>query len=318
MKAKYLLKGIIRNIPGYKYLRNVRPTTGGTCNARYCYSVWLRHLIYAYENGFTQIPKSIAEFGPGDSIGIGLSALISGAEEYFGLDAFEFSSPEVNVTIFDELIQLFKSKSPVPNEEEFPMLKPYLQNYNFPHHIFSDDHLNKMLDEKRLINIRQSIFPMKTSPLSEKKMITYLVPWENTSVIRPGSLDMIISQTVLQHVENLSFIYNKMNNWLRLGGLVSHQIDFRSLNYADTWYGHWEYSDIEWKIVRAKKHRFINREPHSTHINFLKKNSFTIICDSKVTADSALITNKLPKRFKDSPSEDFTISGAFIQAIKKQ
>ncbi len=67
MKAKHLLKGILRNIPGIKYIRNIPQTTGGTCDARYCYSVWLRHLIHANQKGYDKVPQTLAEFGPGDS-----------------------------------------------------------------------------------------------------------------------------------------------------------------------------------------------------------------------------------------------------------
>ena len=53
--------------------------TGGTDSARYCYTIWLRHLSILYKNGFTKIPDTIAELGPGDSIGTGLAGLLSGS-----------------------------------------------------------------------------------------------------------------------------------------------------------------------------------------------------------------------------------------------
>src|SRR5689334_17334685 len=53
--------------------------TKGTDQARYCYSVWLRHLSLAAANGLDTDPKSVAELGPGDSIGIGIAAVLTGA-----------------------------------------------------------------------------------------------------------------------------------------------------------------------------------------------------------------------------------------------
>ena len=52
--------------------------TGGTGSARYCYSIWLRHLLLAHAGGMRGLPSTLAELGPGDSVGVGLAALISG------------------------------------------------------------------------------------------------------------------------------------------------------------------------------------------------------------------------------------------------
>ena len=316
MKAKYLLKGIIRNIPGIKSIRNLPESTGGTCDARYCYSVWLRHLILAHENGFRSIPKALAEFGPGDSLGIGISALISGTEKYYALDVVKYSNVDVNIKIFDDLVNLFKEKTPVPDHKEFPQLKPFLKDYSFPKQIFPEDYLQKILNEDRLQKIRHSIKWMESSK-NEDNIISYLVPWNKTSLIKPMSLDMIISQAVMQHVDDLAFAYKSMGMWLKPNGLISHQIDFRSLNVSKTWYGHWEYSDLEWKIIRMGKVYLINREQHSTHIELLNNNSFKVICDIKIYSNPPKNKSKIARRFRDAPAEDFSISGAFIQAIKK-
>ena len=53
--------------------------TGGTVSARYCYGVWLRHMKMAREAGLDTNPRVVAELGPGDSLGIGLAALLAGA-----------------------------------------------------------------------------------------------------------------------------------------------------------------------------------------------------------------------------------------------
>lgn len=141
-------------------IKNLHQNSGGsTLNARYCYSVWLRHLIFAYDNdnGITAVPKRIAELGPGDSLGVGISALISGADEYFAYDVIKYQPTEVNLNIFNEPIELFKNRTDIPNETEFPKLKPYLKSYNFPTKIFSQSYLDKILEENRLAKIRRSI-----------------------------------------------------------------------------------------------------------------------------------------------------------------
>lgn len=68
-----LIKGLLTYVPGaYKIFSH--KNTGGSDSARYCYYVWLRHLVMLYENRLSTDPKIIAELGPGDSLGLGLCA----------------------------------------------------------------------------------------------------------------------------------------------------------------------------------------------------------------------------------------------------
>ncbi len=319
MKIKYLIKGIIKSIPGIEYIYKFHKETGGTNNARYCYSVWLRHLVSVHENGITTTPKRIAELGPGDSLGIGLSALLSGVENYLALDIIKFSDAERNLRIFDELVILFKNRAVIPLEKEFPNIRPALNNYNFPELILTDEHLKKTLDENRLARIRNSIKEIDNIESTvEGNMIQYMVPWNETSLIELESIDMIISQAVLQHIDRLENTYECMYKWLKKDGIMSHCIDLKSMGSSDKWDGHWSYTDTEWKIVRGRKNYLINREPYSKHIELLKKNNFIIICDKKTTTKSSFVNGeKLASKFKKMDPIDLAVSGTFIQAVKK-
>jgi hypothetical protein len=108
MEIMPVLKGIATSIPGVRNF--IMQRTGGTDSASYCYAVWLRYLLMAYENGLDSQPKIVAEIGPGDSLGIGLSALITGAEKYYAFDIIKYANYERNSTIFDELIEIFRKK----------------------------------------------------------------------------------------------------------------------------------------------------------------------------------------------------------------
>ena len=57
--------------------------------------------------------------------------------------------------------------------------------------------------------------------------LRYAAPWRDASVMQPGSLDLIFSQAVMEHVDDLPATYAACRDWLRPGGLMSHQIDFR-------------------------------------------------------------------------------------------
>src|SRR5450432_4034075 len=125
MKFGVLARGLATYVPGMATLHRHVTRTGGSDSARYCYSVWLRHLVLSYQNGLcTRPPSRVAELGPGDSIGIGLAALLSGADYYYGLDALPLANLRRNVGVFEELIELFRARAAIPGDDEFPGVKP--------------------------------------------------------------------------------------------------------------------------------------------------------------------------------------------------
>ena len=311
MKLRQLGFGIATFIPGVNRLH--AKGTGGTDSARYCYSVWLRHLVMTSNNGLNTYPKVVAELGPGDSLGIGLAALVAGAEKYFAFDIVEHTNIERNLEIFDELVALFKNKEDIPGEQEFPGVKPYLDTYSFPQQILTDPRLVQALEDDRIDMIRSSIINQNR----EYSIIKYVVPWFDPSIIGKESVDLIYSQAVLEHVDDLRNTYRSMRSWLKPQGFVSHQIDFRCHGMTDEWNGHWTYSDFMWKLIRGNRAYLLNREPHSTHIRILEEEGFNIVCDKKTKLKSHIARNKLAQRFKDISDDDLTTSSSFIQAIKQ-
>lgn len=93
-----LMKGAVRKVLSRKKFDH---STGGTNNSRYCYAVWMRHLVFAYNNGIKDICGTIAELGPGDSLGIGLTGLLTGCDKYYALDVHRYWDISRNVQIFD-------------------------------------------------------------------------------------------------------------------------------------------------------------------------------------------------------------------------
>jgi len=310
MKLKQLIYGIATFIPGVNQYR--AKGTGGTDSARYCYSVWLRHLVMAKRNRLNPYPKIVAELGPGDSLGIGLAALISGCDKYFAFDVVEHSNTERNLQIFDELVSLFRNRVAIPGDDEFPKVKPYLDEYYFPADIFDESRLHDALEESRIKKIRDAI----SHPQLNNSLVRYKVPWYDASVLENESVDMIYSQAVLEHVDDLRDTYKSMWLWLKPTGYISHQIDFKCHGTADEWNGHWVYSDFMWKLIRGKRPYLLNREPHSSHLAILKEEGFKILCDKKIKSESIFTIDDLSQRFKSISEDDLTTSGAFIQAVK--
>jgi trans-aconitate methyltransferase len=144
-------------------------------------------------------------------------------------------------------------------------------------------------------------------------MIRYVAPWWNPEVVEDGGVNMIFSQAVLEHVDDLKTAYFAMRAWLAPGGWLSHQVDFRSHSTARDWNGHWTYGDMTWRMLRGRRTFLINREPHSTHIRLLREAGFAVVCDETVSG-AAVDRRTLAPRFEQMSDVDLTTSGAFIQA----
>ena len=311
-KAERVIMGMATFIPGLNNVMAKFRTTGGTDSARYCYSVWLRHLVMAHNNGLPAAPKIVAELGPGDSIGIGLAALIAGAEKYFAFDVVEFAAAKNNIQIFDDLVSLFKRQEAIPMDDEFPNLNPKLESYHFPVQIITDERLKAALEPSRLTSIRNSILDLSATNSS----IRYVVPWSDSKILGADSVDMIYSQAVLEHVDNLPHTYQAMHSWLKPKGFISHTIDFKCHGTAVEWNGHWTYSDFIWKLIKGRRTYLLNREPHSTHINLIKETGFNIVFDKTVHSMSEVKREDLALPYRDIQNEDLRTSGAFILATK--
>lgn len=312
-KHRLVLRGIATYVPG---LSKFTSGGGGTSSARYCYSVWLRHLSMIHKNGLITRPDVIAELGPGDSLGIGLAALISGANKYYAFEVVEHTINKRNIEILDELVDLFRKREKIPDETEFPEVKPNLESYEFPYHILPDEYLNEALRQDRLDSIRNALL---TSGSGDKSniQISYFVPWHDPNVIKEESIDMIYSQAVMEHVNDLAYTYQTLYRWLKPGGFMSHQIDFRSHETAKYWNGHWAISDFVWRLTKRKRRYLINREPHSAHIKLLEKFGFEVVYDLKTKDSSGIGRKSLASRFKNLSDDDLSTSSALIQAIKK-
>lgn len=286
--------------------------TGGSDSARYCYSVWLRHLVMAEESGLNTDPRVVAELGPGDSLGVGIAALLSGAERYNAIDVVQHASVDRNLTVLDELVALLREKADIPGEDEFPMVQPLLQSYRFPSQILTADRLRSALHPVRLERLRASLVNCS----ADESFIKYRAPWFKTDVIKERSIDLIFSQAVLEHIDRLQEIYHAMKLWLAPNGYLSHAVDLKSHGSASEWNGHWTYSEFAWSVVRGKESWFINREPKSTHLRLLENEGFCIMCERTKRGTNKLLRGQLAQRFRGLSDDDLTAAGLFFQATQ--
>jgi SAM-dependent methyltransferase len=312
VRMRPLLVGTATYLPGLRNLTARR--TGGTASARYCYSVWLRHLIMARQRHAGAAFGTVAELGPGDSLGLGLAALLSGAERYCALDVVRYAERTRDIAIFDELVALFRNREPVPDDREFPLVRPLLPSYDFPHDILTDDALAIALNPERLAMIRNALVALD-QPNGGNPFLSYFVPWYDAGVVESASVDFILSQAVLEYPHDLVGTYAAMYRWLKPGGMMSHDIDFKSHGLTREWSGHWACSDLVWFLMEGRRRDILNRVPHSTHLDLIRALGCEIVRDQR-TASPAASRAHLAPRFRHLTDEDLRTSSAFIQAHK--
>jgi hypothetical protein len=128
---------------------------------------------------------------------------------------------------------------------------------------------------------------------------------------------MIFSQAVLEHVDDLPMTYEMMRRWSSSEGYVSHEIDFRSHQFARHWNGHWTYSDRAWSLIRGRLPFTINRAPLSTHLRLLDETGFEVVNSWVDRLPSRLKTDNLAPRFRSLAEDDLTAAMVLIQARKR-
>lgn len=288
------------------------PRTGGTDNARYCYGVFMRHLRYAHRAGRSGLPEVVAELGPGDSLGAGLAWSIAGSARYLAFDVRRYATVERNVAVFDGLVELFRARAEAPGPDEFPEMKPELDTLAFPHEILPASHLERALDPERLAGLRRALQDLEHASSGP---VAYVAPWDYATNVREGSVDLIFSQAVMEHVEDVEHTYATCKRWLKPGGMVSHQIDFRSHGTSPTWDGYRAYSELGWRIVRGSRTYLINRVPDSGHIEAMRRHGMRVVTAIPSTLPPTLRPGQYAPRFRDLTPESRRTAGLFVQAV---
>ncbi len=305
---------IIRTLASYVLPKKImnRPGSGGSFSSAYCYSVWLRHLHYLLTEGFFQSVeeiKNVAEIGPGDSLGIGLSALYTGATNYYAFDVIEHANLERNQEVSADLCRFFSQKKEIPNTHQQRNTCPKLPNYAFP-----EDHLPWNISDYE--SRKEAISTALEKGASGGLSIKYVVPWFNTSSHDLPEMDLIMSQAVMEHVSDIEFAYKEMYRWLRRGGVISHQIDFKTHEMTNAWNGHFFIGEDMWDFLSRGRKYPMNRLPLSSRIKMMEKAGFTVKNVIPVTQPNTFIGIKPKVPNVNFTEEDLVISGALVQAVK--
>lgn len=304
MNFRQLAYGLLSFLPGVP--ESLYKGTGGTGSAQYCYCIWLRHLVLARQGGMQEFPAVVAELGPGDSIGVGLAALLSGAQRYVALDALVHADRANNLRVFDDLVTLFRCRAPIPGRDIFPEIALDLESTAFPIELIGEQRLRDGLNVERVACLRRIV----SGECPDPGVIDYRTPWERVGGADAGSIDFLLSNAVMEHVSDLEASYLATTRWLRAGGYASHQIDFRSHSLFRAWDGHWACPDWLWALFVGRRGYLLNRQPLRAHRTLA---AIAGLMEHRcVRIERAPESQRLAKRFRHIEAADRATCGAYL------
>jgi hypothetical protein len=206
------------------------------------------------------------------------------------------------------MIRLYVKREPIPDNSEFPRIRPQLRSYEFPEYAIQWSGFSE-----RVKHIRNDI----RQGLEHGQLVRYRAPWTSNKEVAPNSLDLIFSQAVLEYVDSLHETYKAMSMWARPGAYASHVVDLSASYLSPICNGHWAYSDWEWRLARGRREVFLNRMPLTTHLACAADSGFDVLMLQKEYVHSSLDVTDLSSRFRALDSEDLRTRGVML-VLRKQ
>ncbi len=136
------------------------------------------------------------------------------------------------------------------------------------------------------------------------------------ATIAPAA-DIILSESVLEHVDELETTYEAFGRWLAPDGVMVHLIDYTSHNLSEKWNGHWGCSGAMWSMARGKRHYFINRVPHHGHLDLLEKNGMKVVHSELLRRTDGLLADQLATEFQCMHPVDLTTALAQVVCTRR-
>jgi SAM-dependent methyltransferase len=295
-----IVRGLASRVPRMRK----KPKGGEAPSASYSYDVWMKHLWHLWKNGVTKVPETVVELGPGRSIGVGLAALLSGANTYYGLDSARICDLSASTQLLQEILVLFRERAG-QQIKGWPAYGP-----EFPKHILSKPFLRSVLSPERIEDIE------KAFRSDSSVTVGYIAPWTDSS-LGPGSADLVLSHVVMQYFDELVSTYTVMYDWLKPGGAISHQIDFSGHQFArNEWNSHWSREEWIWRLIVGQRPGAISRLPFSAHVSAIQSAGFEILCAMPYMDNTGIPHNALARRWIGLSISDLHTRGGFIQAQK--
>lgn len=285
---------------------------GGYWNARdpvsYAYGLWIKHLALLRHCGM-ELPQAVAEVGPGDSLALGIAALLSGARTYHAYDVKAFSCPAEDAARVPLMARLFASRTPFP-ADGWPDVHAVLGSGLEP-----ATHAWAAADTRPE---RQAAIAAALEGATESKdaPVAYVTPWECARVPREA-YDLVLSHSVLEYVEDLDTVFASMAMMLKPGGWMSHQVDFSSLGITHAWNGHLAYGPFAWWLVRGRRRHAPNRRLASEYLSALDRHGFEVVWSARYEDALGLGHADVAATFRAAPPRDIGCHSLFVVARRR-
>ena len=303
---KPLAKGI-----GSLVLRNLRSThqETGTLSALRSVSLFARHYVSIRRYlGDCRI-DTMAELGPGSSLGVGFSALLSGVERYVGLDLQVHRSSAHDARMLEEVRDVLLNRSRLTDlTEQGVLFFPRIDSDLFWREV--DSAASIALASDRIDDLRAELAG------GFGPRIRYVAPWSNSGALPAGSIDWLMSHSVMEHVDDLAETYRSIYRWLKPGGLATHLIDFQSHFLTKHWNGHWTVRPGTWAMVRGRRPYLINRAWREKHLSLMREIGFEILEEVTHARDDGLPRRTFLPPFSGMPPGDGEAAMTFVVARK--
>jgi hypothetical protein len=235
---------------------------------------------------------------------------MSGAEHYYAFDAVPHADRGKDLQIFDQLVALFRARAPIPDLSAFPEMVLELPSYAFPSKWLGDEHMAAALRPERIQRLRMQLSGSDNASAA----IVYRAPWNAPANSELGSIDLLISNAVLEHVMDIDDAYRSIRDWLAPAGRSTHQIDFRSHGLLRGWDGHWACPDWLWTLMRGRRAYLLNRHPLSMHLAAIARSGLVIT--HMATQERDPERKRLSGRFRTLDRRDRRTSVALV-ALRK-
>ena len=301
-----LAKGLLSfAVPALRSAHHRR--SGASASPEYCYSVFLRHFAHLANYNGGRMPRIVAEFGPGDSLGTGLAALIAGASHYIALDVQNHTDPANDLQVFDQLVALFHGRTPIPAAGIRIATEP--PDWGFPEPLAAG--LAQALGHERLQAIRDDL------AARSGRFVTFAVPWYGKPPIEPRSVDWLFSHSVMEHVDDVEHAYACCADWIADAGHMTHEIDYGSHSLTRHWNGHWAISAACWRMIRGARPFLINRLPHEAQIEAVRRNGFHILRERLVRRDDGIAMQRFDAPYAGMTGDSARTHIGFIVCGKR-
>jgi SAM-dependent methyltransferase len=250
LQARPLAAGLLSCLPRlYEWWDNRRPT-GNTASSTYSRGIWTFHRDNYHRHSAAATLGTVAELGPGATLATCIAALCDGVGQAVGLDVCPYAGGSTrNLKMLDELW-------PAP-----------------------------ALPDPRRQQLVAAISHLGT--LQSLPTLQYVAPWTSAAAVAQGSVDLIFSHSVLEHVDDPETAYNACFRWLRPGGLMSHKIDHSAHGITRSWNGHYALPDWLWTVIRGGRPYLLNRMPSSEHRRLIEAAGFEILEETLVKATAS-------------------------------